>query len=187
MTEHRMLDFLRAVISAEPNLQTPIVAPLRFEVRTGCIVPPKQQMRNQDYKVLIWKYKVRDLNEFAKFLDAWEKPFSDSYHGNAIAQGNITGAPSPAGIVPQGVDLIIRDSYLGTFPSRGVGGAPANRFTTAWGGTLESITRIEKCRVAISSELTTIDLQTLAGQIAQLLSYVSGDVEAEILDPSIGF
>jgi hypothetical protein len=182
-----MLDFLRAVISAEPNLQGPIVAPLRFEVRTGCIVPPKQQMRNQDYKVLIWKYKVRDLNEFAAFLDKWEKPFSDTYHGNAMAQGDITNVPAPGGIIPQGLSLIIKDSYLGTFPSRGVGGAPANRFTTAWGGTLESITRIEKCRVAIRSELATPDLQKLAEQIAELLSYVSGDVEADILDPSIGF
>jgi hypothetical protein len=186
MTEHRMLDFLRAVISAEPNLEAPFVAPLRMEVRTGCIVPPKQQMRGQNYKVLIWKYKVRDLNEFATFLGTWEQPFSDSYHNDAIAQGKITNVQAP-GIIPQGLSLIIRDSYLGTFPSRGVGGAPANRFTTAWGGTLESITRIETCRVAISSELPTSDLQALAGQIAELLSYVSGEVEADILDPSIGF
>jgi hypothetical protein len=68
MSEHRMLDFVRALVVAEPELAMPSVAPVRFQVRTGMVAPPKEQMRNTNYKVLVWKYRVKNLKDFSAFL-----------------------------------------------------------------------------------------------------------------------
>jgi hypothetical protein len=46
MTEHRMLDFVRALVVAEPDVIAPSVAPVRFQVRTGFIAPPKDKLQS---------------------------------------------------------------------------------------------------------------------------------------------
>jgi hypothetical protein len=179
MTEGRMLDFLEALIGAEPELAPPSVAPVRFQVRTGSLVPPKAQMRATDYKVLIWKYKVKDLAAFAKFLDQWEVKFSDEFNKKARDLGLIDDK-DPA-------KIIISQSYLGTFPARSPAGAAINRFNTAWGGRDDRLAIIEKCRVAIPGQLTAADEKWLAQELSKLFAHVSGEIDVELLDPSIGF
>jgi hypothetical protein len=184
MTEHRMLDFVRALVVAEPDVIAPSVAPVRFQVRTGFIAPPKEQMRKTNYKVLVWKYRVKNLKDFADFLNRWEKDFSDWFHLQAQQQGYVPDK-DPSKLDP--AQLVIAQSYLGTFPARSPGAAAINRFDTAWGGTLDRLTVIERCRVAIAGQLLGPDEVALAQRLTELLDYVSGDVDVEILDPSIGF
>ena len=179
MSEHRMLDFVRALVVAEPELAMPSVAPVRFQVRTGMVAPPKEQMRNTNYKVLVWKYRVKNLKDFSAFLNMWEKTFSDTFQQQSRTDGLINDA------VP--TNLIIGRSYLGTFPARSPGGSAINFFNTVWGGTLDQIEMIERCRVAIPSQLQSAYENSLASELANLFGHVSGDIEVEILDPSVGF
>lgn len=179
MTEHRMLDFVRALVAGEPEVVEPSVAPLRFQVRTGFIAPPKEQMRQTNYKVLVWKYRVKNLQDFSSFLSRWETDFSNWFHHASQEQGFIPKQLNPD-------NLAIQQSYLGTFPARSPGGAAINRFDTAWGGTLERLVVIEKCRVALPGQLQGWEVE-LAQRLAPLLDQISGDVSVEILDPSIGF
>jgi hypothetical protein len=178
MSETRMLDFLRALVATERTLAAPSVAPVRLQVRTGFIAPPKEQMRAQHYKVLIWKYAVKNLADFSAFLSKWERDFSDWFHQFSRERNLIDDRDSSR--------IIIQQSYLGTFPARGAGGAALNRFDTVWGGTLDRLAVIEKCRVAIPSQLTP-DEVLLAERLALLFEHVSGGIQVEILDPSIGF
>jgi hypothetical protein len=179
MSEHRMLDFVRALVVAEPEMVIPSVAPVRFQVRTGNIVPPKLQMRNTNYKVLVWKYRVKSLTDFSAFLNTWETTFSDTFNQQSRTDGLLDDAD------PR--NLIIRRSYLGTFPARSSGASAINSFNTAWGGTLDQLEMIERCRVAIPSQLQSTYENTLATDLANLFGHVLGDIEVEILDPSIGF
>jgi hypothetical protein len=179
MSEHRMLDFVRALVVAEPEAVIPSVVPVRFQVRTGFVAPPKEQMRNTNYKVLVWKYRVKNLKDFSAFLNMWEKTFSDTFHQQSRTHGLISDA------VP--TNLVIQRSYLGTFPARSPGGSAINFFKTVWGGTLDQIEMIERCRVAIPAQLKSPDENALAAELANLFGHVSGDIEVEILDPSIGF
>jgi len=180
MSEHRMLDFVRALVVAEPEVVMPSVAPVRFQVRTGYVAPPKEQMRNTNYKVLVWKYRVKDLKDFSAFLNVWEKTFSDAFHLQSRTDGLIDDADPRS--------LIIQRTYLGTFPARSSGASAINFFNTVWGGTLDQIEMIERCRVAIPSQLRSAYENSLAAELAAtLFGHVSGDIQVEILDPSIGF
>jgi hypothetical protein len=179
MTEQRMLDFLGALVCGEPELPLATANPVRFQVRTGIIAPPKKQMRVTGYKILVWKYRVRDLKDFSAFLAQWENGFSDDFNKRSRDGGYIDDRDSN--------NIVIRQSYLGTFPSRGPAGSAINRFNTAWGGTDERLASIEKCRVAIPAHLTSPDEIWLASELAKLFNHVAGDVEVELLDPSIGF
>src|SRR5262249_36794318 len=145
MSEHRMLDFVRALVVAGPDLAIPSVAPVRFQVRTGIAVPSKEQMRNTNYKVLVWKYRVKSLKDFSAFLNTWEKTFSDTFNQQSRTDGLIDDSDP--------THLIIGRSYLGTFPARSSGGSAINFFNTAWGGTPDQLEMIERCRVAIPSQL----------------------------------
>jgi hypothetical protein len=174
-----MLDFVRALVVAEPEMVIPSVAPVRFQVRTGNIVPPKLQMRNTNYKVLVWKYRVKSLTDFSAFLNTWETTFSDTFNQQSRTDGLLDDAD------PR--NLIIRRSYLGTFPARSPGGSAINFFNTVWGGTLDQIEMIERCRVAIPSQLQSAYENSLAAELDNLFGHVSGDIEIEILDPSVGF
>jgi hypothetical protein len=180
MSEHRMLDFVRAIVAGEPELAEPSVASLRFQVRTGFVAPPKEQMRKTNYKVLVWKYRVKDLKNFANFLNGWETDFSNWFHLESQKAGYIPEHPDLG-------NLVIKQSYLGTFPARSPGAAALNRFDTAWGGTLDRLTVIDKCRVALAGLLQGEFEAELAQRLAYLLDHVLGDLDVEILDPSIGF
>lgn len=179
MAEERMLDFLGALIGAESDLAPPSVTPVRFQVRTGMIAPPKHQMRKTNYEVMIWKYGVNDLKGFAAFLAAWETPFSDEFHRRSRLAGHLDDRDIS--------NLVISQSYLGTFPARSPAGAAINRFNTSWGGRGDRLREIEKCRLAIPSQLISPDERWLAAELDKLLQFVSGDVAVDVLDPSIGF
>jgi hypothetical protein len=179
MTEQRVLDFLAAVVCGESDLPLATVNPVRFQVRTGMMVPAKKQMRKTDYELLIWRYRVNDLKAFSAFLGEWEPHFSDEFNNRSREAGYIhSGDPA---------NIVIRQSYVGTLPSRSPGGAAINRFNTSWGGQKDRLAIIDKCRVAIPDQLTSDEERWLAAEVGKLLGHVSGDVEVELLDPSIGF
>ena len=179
MAEDRILDFLGTLVGAERDLTPPSVVPVRFHVRTGMITPPKEQMRKTHYELLVWKYGVTDLKGFSAFLTNWETIFSNEYHNRSRQSGYIDDKDTK--------NLIIYQSYLGTFPARSPAGSAINRFRTSWGGRADRLSVIEKCRVAIPGQLTSADEQWLASELSKLFKFVSGDVEVEVLDPSIGF
>ncbi len=179
MTEQRMLDFLGALVRADEDLPAATADPVRFHVRTGLTIPPKKQMRATNYKVMVWRYAVKDLTSFAAFLASWEQGFSDDFNQRARAAGLID-EKDPA-------NLVIKQSYLGTFPSRSPGGSAINRFNTAWGGHDDRLAIIDKCRVAVPSQLRTPDETWLAAEVGKLLHHAAGNVEVDVLDPTIGF
>lgn len=179
MTEQRMLDFLGALVRSESDLPVATADPVRFQVRTGMTIPPKKQMRITNYKILTWKYMVKDLKVFSAFLAHWEDKFSDDFHQRSRHAGYLNDKDS--------ANLTIHQSYLGTFPARGPASSAVNRFNTAWGGIDERLAIIDRCRVAIPAQLTSSDETWLAAEVGKLLSHVAGNVEVEVLDPSIGF
>lgn len=178
MSEHKFLDFLSAIVGAELTLPPPTVASVRFHVRTGMTVPPKVQMRKTGYEILVWRYRVKDLKTFSSFLADWETTFSVAFNTRSRNAGLLNNS-DPA-------ELIIQQSYLGTFPARGPAGSAINRFVTSWGGNNERLASIDRCRVDVAGVVDPED-QWLAGEIAKLLEHATGDVDVEILDPSIGF
>jgi hypothetical protein len=80
--------------------------------------------------------------------------------------------------------LVIQQSYLGTFPARSPAGSAINRFVTSWGGNDECLALIDRCRVDLVGHAGD---QWLAVEIAKLTKHAVGDIEVEVLDPSIGF
>jgi hypothetical protein len=178
MSDHKMLDFLSAIVGGESTLLPPTVSSVRFQVRTGITVPPKVQMRKTGYENHAWRYRVKDLKTFSSFLANWETAFSDAFNTRSRNAGLLNDS-DPA-------DLVIQQSYLGTFPARGPAGSAINRFVTSWGGRNERLGAIDRCRVDVAGLVDAED-RWLAAEIAKLLEHADGDVDVEILDPSIGF
>jgi hypothetical protein len=176
MFENKMLDFVSAIVRADPILPKPTVSSVRFHVRTGIIAPPKEQMRNTGYKILTWRYRVKELKEFSSFLSEWETPFSRDFNTRSRDAGLLNDTDP--------THLVIQQSYLGTFPARSPAGSAINRFVTSWGGNDERLALIDRCRVDLVGHAGD---QWLAVEIAKLTKHAVGDIEVEVLDPSIGF
>jgi hypothetical protein len=179
MSDDRILDFLGALVCTDPALEPASITPVRYQVRTGITAPSKEQMRQTQYEILVWRFHVSDLKRFADFLALWETGFSNEFHKRSRASGLIDDRDPK--------NLQIYQSYLGTFPRRSPGGAASHRFNTSWGGKSDRLLAIERCRVAIPGQLASSEDQWLASELAKLFEHIEGEIEIEVLDPSIGF
>ena len=177
MTNHRVLDFLRATIEASTELAPPTVEPVRLQVRTGSGLPAKPEMFETGYYVLSWSYRVVDAERFHAFLKEWEPNFANFFERQTLEK------PEPS----FGSTETRRAGYHGTFAVRGGDGAPSNRFKTLWGGDRQFIEIIESCYLGRPNDGNhDLDEIRLATLMRQLLRLVVDEVNVEILDPTIG-
>jgi hypothetical protein len=86
---------------------------------------------------------------------------------------------------PWELSLAQQTAYHGTFAVRDADGTPSNRFKTLWGGDSAVLEIVENCYRG-RPNLLKADEVTLADLMRELIRQVLGEVEIELLDPTIG-
>ena len=174
MAEEKIVDFLQAVIAAEPEFQAPNVTAVRMQVRTGASVPAKKDMMKRGYVVLIWSYQVKDAKAFQKFLEQNEDNLTklfDEFDTIDPATGETRN----------------RLDYHGTYPVRARAQAAGAAMKSMFGGERDIIDKIETFRTEGPDDMEPGTEQEIASTIKSLLSHAKGKVTSEILDPTVKF